>query len=75
MSWGLLISTMGFSATAARRFDIGMWCGIPHEYLSQARMYQIGAAGFSLSATPCNEPNNITYNQRALQFANKTGFH
>lgn len=71
MYWGLLVS---FGLIAARRYDIGIWCGVPQEFLSQDRMDQIGAAGFTLGSSPCNEPNNITYNLRALQFANKTGF-
>lgn len=75
MPWGLLVSLFaGFSVGAPpRRFDLGFWCGVPHAFLSQERIDQMGAAGFTLGTSSCNEPNNITYNQKALAFANKTG--
>lgn len=58
---------------AARRFDIGMWCGVPNSFLSPARINQIAAAGITLAGSPCNEPNNITYNKLVLEYAAKAG--
>ena len=69
---GLFIGLFG-CVLSQRRFDIGMWCGVPTEFLSQSRIDQIAAAGFTLGTTPCNEPANITYNKLALQYASKTG--
>jgi hypothetical protein len=50
-----------------------MWCGLPPTELTQARVAQAAAAGFTTMGMPCNTATDVAYGQTLLALAADAG--
>ncbi|HEX7663900.1 MAG TPA: hypothetical protein VF407_05310 [Polyangiaceae bacterium] len=55
------------------KFRVGSWCGLPGNQVTQARMDEFAAAGFTSLSSGCEGPYAADYNAKTIEYAGKSG--
>ncbi|KAH3756017.1 hypothetical protein Pelo_8145 [Pelomyxa schiedti] len=64
---GVAVGAVPYLSTA--NLTIGMWCGIPPQYLSYDRVAEVAAAGLTVASGPCEGTPDYTYNSALASYA------